>query len=145
LFVYWTGYSLEFGTDQKLYFRIYNGTQLDTPKSSVATIGQWTHVVGVYSTTIGPSLYVNGSYVGNTPTSGVLSYLSFSASYVGRWSTSYFNGLIDDVRIYAEALPSTEIQKHYVQGLEKLLFSQAIPQAEYDQRISVSNQYLAFD
>jgi prepilin-type N-terminal cleavage/methylation domain-containing protein len=41
---------------------------------------------------------------------------------IGRWSGSpqSFNGLIDEVRIYKEALSASEIQKHYVEGLERI-------------------------
>jgi len=53
-----------------------------------------------------------------------------------------WNGLIDEVRIYSAALPATEIQKHYVQGLNKLLANQAITKAEYDQRMEEFNQSL---
>jgi hypothetical protein len=58
---------------------------------------------------------------------------------------TYFNGLIDEVRIYSEAIPSTEIQKHYVQGLGRLLANQAITQAEYNQRIEEFNQSLVLN
>jgi len=51
-------------------------------------------------------------------------------------------GIIDDFRIYSEAIPATEIQTHYVQGLEKLLSNQAITQVEYDQRMEEFNQSL---
>ena len=61
---------------------------------------------------------------------------------IGKQGSQYFFGLIDEARIYTEALPSTEIQKHYVQGLEKLLANQAITQAEYDQRMEEFNQSL---
>ena len=30
-----------------------------------------------------------------------------------------FNGIIDEVRIYSEALTAGEIQKHYAEGLER--------------------------
>mgnify|MGYP001583051409 CR=1 FL=1 len=36
-----------------------------------------------------------------------------------RGTFQYFNGLIDEVRIYSKALSSAEIQKHYAEGLEK--------------------------
>jgi len=57
----------------------------------------------------------------------------------------YFNGLIDEVRIYAEALLSAEIQKHYVQGLNKLLANNAITEEEYNQRMAKTEQLLTFD
>jgi prepilin-type N-terminal cleavage/methylation domain-containing protein len=58
---------------------------------------------------------------------------------IGKYSSLYYLGLIDEVRIYSSALSATEIQKHYVQGLKKLLVSQAITQAEYDQRMEGLN------
>jgi prepilin-type N-terminal cleavage/methylation domain-containing protein len=76
-----------------------------------------------------------------THTYGTL--ISDSDFFIGwEYPGLYWNGLIDDVRIYSEALPSTEIQKHYVQGLKKLLSNQAITQAEYDQRMEEFNQSL---
>jgi prepilin-type N-terminal cleavage/methylation domain-containing protein len=61
----------------------------------------------------------------------------------GRLTSEMFSGIIEDVRIYSEALPSTEIQKHYVQGLEKLLSNQDITKAEYDRRMEEFNRSLA--
>jgi prepilin-type N-terminal cleavage/methylation domain-containing protein len=58
-------------------------------------------------------------------------------------SVKWFNGLIDEVRVYTTALSPAEIQMHYVQGLEKLLANQAITQVEYDQRMEEFNQFLA--
>jgi len=48
-----------------------------------------------------------------------------SPLYIGRitecWASPYlyFNGLIDEVRIYGASLTSGEIKKHYTEGLEK--------------------------
>ena len=76
-----------------------------------------------------------------THTFGTL--ISDSDFFIGwEYTTLYWNGLIDEVRIYSETLPATEIQKHYVQGLNKLLTNQAITQAEYDERMEEFNQYL---
>ena len=135
LFVYWTGYSIELDTDQKLYFRIYNGAQLDTPKSNIVTIEQWTHVIGIYNTITGLSIYIDGNHIGNTSTSGNLSYPSFTASYTSRWSSNYFHGLIDEVRIYNSAVSITQIQSQYLVGLDNLLSNGAISKSEYNQRI----------
>jgi prepilin-type N-terminal cleavage/methylation domain-containing protein len=59
-----------------------------------------------------------------------------------RYNSAVFFGLIDDIRIYSEVLPMTEIQKHYVQGLGKLMANQSITQVEYDQRMAEFNQSL---
>ena len=88
-------------------------------------------------------LYIDGIY--NTGSSDTVQIGKNRSIKIGGVTASgtYIDGLIDEVRIYSEALPSTEIQKHYVQGLNKLLVNQAITQVEYDQRMEEFNQYLA--
>jgi HPt (histidine-containing phosphotransfer) domain-containing protein len=54
-----------------------------------------------------------------------------------------FSGIIDEMHIYAKALPSAEVQKLYVKGLEKLFENNAITQAEYDQKMEEFEQSLA--
>ena len=87
------------------------------------------------------NLFLDGILVNSTTNSSSIQVNSFSIG--SAYGTVYFwNGLIDDVHVYSAALPSTEIQKHYVQGLEKLLANQTITQAEHDQRMEEFNQSL---
>jgi len=65
------------------------------------------------------SAYIDGVIYG---TSGSSSYdmNNFTGNLlIGKYSTSYFNGLIDNVHIYSTALSVYEIQQHYLAGLEK--------------------------
>jgi len=55
--------------------------------------------------------------------------------YIGK----NYNGLIDEVQVYAEALTATGIQKYYAQGLNRLLAKNAITEEEYNQRIAILN------
>jgi prepilin-type N-terminal cleavage/methylation domain-containing protein len=113
--------------------------------SNTVEHGEWHHVaVGRNGSLL--FIYIDGVNVtsgsvisGDLPEFDVK--LSFGKSS-GYWAYA-FEGLEDDVRIYSVALPSTEIQKHYVQGLEKLLANHAITQAEYNQRMEEFNKYLA--
>ena len=83
-------------------------------------------------------LFLDGVFVHSTTNSSSIQVNSFSIG--SAYATVYFwNGLIDDVRVYAEAIPSTEIQKQYAQGLKKLLANQAITQEEYGQRMKGLN------
>ena len=104
--------------------------------------GLWNHVVVTFNGSI-IRFYINGVQIGSKIRSGSLIDNSNDLS-IGSYNfaSGFFNGLIDEVRIYAEALPTTEIQKHYTQGLNKLLVSQAITQSEYDQRMKEFNQSL---
>ena len=47
----------------------------------------------------------------------------------------YFNGVIDEVRAYEEALSISEIQKHYVEGLKNLLAQKSVSKEELDRRM----------
>jgi hypothetical protein len=61
----------------------------------------------------------------------------------GRLTSEMFSGIIDDIRIYTEALPAAEIQNYYVQGLEKMFVSNAIPEAEYIRRMEEFSRSMA--
>lgn len=78
--------------------------------------GTWYHIVYVVTTT-GYSIYANGkllatgSFASTTP----LLYNSTHTLNVGYTSccSEYFNGVIDDVRIYNRALNTSEVQQLY--------------------------------
>jgi prepilin-type N-terminal cleavage/methylation domain-containing protein len=104
---------------------------------------QWHHVLAERS---GSAIYLfcDGKIV-DTIASGSTAarnhYFEIGRSY---WdsNTLYFNGLIDEVRIYNAALPTAQIQQHYAEGLKSLLANNAITEQEYAQRISDFNQVL---
>jgi hypothetical protein len=81
----------------------------DTP---VLQPGVWYHLVGTYD---GAQirLYLNGSQVG-TPTSVTGRIASTSdACYIGRYTTPYFNGTMDEVRVSNVARTPAWIQTEY--------------------------------
>ena len=109
-------------------------------------LNEWVHLVMTAKTGDKLLTYRNGVQVLTTSLpSGTFEVTANSlqiAGYSGNVTPPKFQGLIDEVRIYAEALPSAEIQKHYVQGLNKLLANNAITEEEYNQRITAFNQSL---
>ena len=71
---------------------------------------------------ISPTVYIDG-LAGTTVTANwhhivITTNTGFSASDVdiGRLNTTYFNGLIDEVRIYNRALTASEVRYHYNRG-----------------------------
>jgi len=83
----------------------------------------WTHLALVYD---GQELYcyIDGTLRGNTSITGRI--LSDSNFIIGRSlgtihgaATSYFNGTIDEVRIYNRSFTAFEIQKRYAEGAIK--------------------------
>ncbi len=82
-------------------------------------VNVWSHIAITLSGTSVKG-YLNGvQYSGTAAYSGTAT--NASNVEIGRraGATSWFNGLIDEVRIYATALSSAEIQKHYAEGLGK--------------------------
>ena len=116
-----TSYILGFGVAQnadKLEFCSYNSGswKCSNINSSSIPIGSWTHIVGTFD---GGNLrlYVNG--VAQTPVA--LSSLNYTTPYsltLGRYvpeigGGNYFNGLIDDVKIYNYALTPAQVNTLY--------------------------------
>jgi len=84
-----------------------------TDNSIVAN--EWYHILYTYNGSI-EKIYVNGIEKASRNNSGVI-YTPVSGNWIGKTSAcQYFHGLIDDVRIYEEALSSAQIKKLYVQG-----------------------------
>lgn len=79
--------------------------------------GQWYHVVGVYDNTA-MKIYLNGSLV-NSGTFDLTAIPSNSvATTIGMQnggSGSYFDGMLDDVRVYSRALSAAEVLQLYNQ------------------------------
>jgi prepilin-type N-terminal cleavage/methylation domain-containing protein len=136
-------------TENKIRFQVNTVNGSNNILFTSPKIETWYHLSLTYDNNNlldGLIAYVDGIRIGNNNTnSGFLSSITsvWKISNQTAPPTQSFNGLIDNVRIYSAALPSAEIQKHYVQGLERLLANQAITQVEYDQRMEEFNKSLA--
>ena len=91
-----------------------NGSHTQRNSNTVLALNTWYHVAGVYNaTTQSLDIYVNGVLDngvlrGTVPSSQVLAGLNAT---VGKRSGGYyFNGVIDNLRIYNRALSASEIQ-----------------------------------
>lgn len=100
---------------------------------TVVPVGEWMYAVATYDAANKMRLYLNGALdsgdmwrydsvsgvIVNTLLSGKIDTnnvpLSIGRSY---YNLDYFNGVIDEVRIYNQALSLSEIQKHYAEGME---------------------------
>jgi hypothetical protein len=83
------------------------------PGGTVLQAGVWYHVVGVYEKGKALRTYVNGKLDRELATAEVAG-ISTGALMLGREAPAgayWWNGLMDDVRIYNKALTSEEIQK----------------------------------
>jgi hypothetical protein len=95
---------------------------------ALTTTNTWIHVCSTYdgrggtSANAGIKLYKDGVSqsltLGGGGTYVAMENLS-APVYVGRYSTSYANGKIDDVRIYSKELSASEVEKNYNAGKSK--------------------------
>jgi len=94
----------------------------------------WYHLVLEYDGAYG-RIYTNGvssqNYLMSKPSQQTYPF-QIGIQGGSRW----FNGLIDDVRIYNSALSSAQIKQEYVAGLDSLLANGNISKEEYDERIN---------
>ena len=85
----------------------------------------WTHLTSTYDGS-SLNLYINGSLAQSVTANGAVDIgagpLQIGASYFGE----YFQGLIDEVRIYSRALGATEVQQIYQQSVVSLPFDFSI-------------------
>ncbi|MEM2974375.1 MAG: LamG domain-containing protein, partial [Candidatus Micrarchaeia archaeon] len=97
---------------------IYNGTSVVRVNSDL-TLATWTHVLATYN---GSDfiLYINGMAVNTTITSGSITTTTPRFA-IGRDTAlgRYFNGRIDEVRIYNRVLSPSEVLDHYQSSLYK--------------------------
>jgi hypothetical protein len=113
--------NLRMRSSGKFTFFLYNtfsGGELLS--NTVATVNTWYHVVGVYDGSQA-KIYINGVLDNFKDASGNVGDNNGSM-YVGwnQGSNWYFNGSIDDVRIYNKALSATEIRQLYKMGESRI-------------------------
>jgi len=145
---YYNGYRL-FYTTGSVFLQTGNGSATKNSPSIPASEflnNIWHHII-VTKDNSGFRIYHNGIFYNLNSISDNITVntktLRIGYNAYNSGEGRYFNGLIDEVRIYSVVLPTTEIQKHYVQGLERLLSNQAITKTEYIQRMAEFNQSLA--
>jgi prepilin-type N-terminal cleavage/methylation domain-containing protein len=95
----------------------------------------WTHMVHVFdgSKTYGAT-YENGK-IDKQNLSMTSSSIYTSANAVQMGTGTYFNGLLDNVRIYSTAVSGSQIKENYYIGLNNLLLNGNISKSEYIERI----------
>jgi len=101
-----------------------SGNGVTFTSASQVPVGKWTFVAVVYGNADGSlkKIYFNGVEqsitIGSAGTGGLSS--GVNRVFLGKLHDNvYFNGFMDDVRIYSRALNSAQIQQHYVAGLAK--------------------------
>jgi len=114
----------------KLHIRPHNGVAACTLDSvSALNVGEWYHVAGTIKGT-NVSLYINGVFNGSA-TCNYLLPPSNAISRIGSWgSIFFFNGTIDEVKIYPYALSNEQIRQNYFDSKDGFSDSRTIVSQE---------------
>ncbi|MBP8304535.1 MAG: discoidin domain-containing protein, partial [Phycisphaerae bacterium] len=109
-----TGYALKHEVNNRLEFFVYDEGwySASLPVEPAAFNGQWHHVAGTYDGHQ-VKLYVDGVLVASLVHEGVIASAAYNVN-IGRNSqetTRFYDGQIDDVRIYHGVLSRTEISR----------------------------------
>lgn len=85
--------------------------------TSFLRLNEWNHLVLVRDlTNMKLKWYKNGAKTNEINAFYAFATASALNAYIGRGYVSYYYGLIDEARIYSQALSSAQIQKLYAQG-----------------------------
>ena len=109
-----TSYALKQNTSNIMEFFIYDGAWYAANSQALGTEfnGTWHHVAGTYDG-VQAKLYIDGVLVGSILHKGDIDSVTYDVN-IGRDSQNtdrFYDGQIDDVRIYHGALPKSEIVK----------------------------------
>lgn len=133
----YVGLILFFSSNNLLYSR-GGASGHDITFSSAITDDRW-HFVVVSNTRSGNRIIgVDGVFQSSSYDSSSINFNSTYSLKIGTIYTAtsfYFNGRIDDIRIYNQAMPISQIQQNYYSGLNKLLARNGFDVVEYSQRL----------
>lgn len=116
----WHGYALVLNGDQTISFDGYDGTQswYGTTTTTPITPDEWHHIVGTKDAN-SVNVYVDGTLSATASTNPGIYYQRGGGVAIGRDGDAgdgvvpSFEGLLDEVAVYAHALPADRIQAHY--------------------------------
>lgn len=121
-------YLFGFLSVDKLKFYLFNNSAFQAVAYDTALTsseGQWMHIVATYdgrggtSANAGMKIYLNGSQVNNANESSgtYVAMENLSANLeVGKYSSNYAKGSIDEAKVYSKELSATEVLKNYNNG-----------------------------
>ena len=121
-------YAFGMGTSDTLFFVLYNGSSNYIAQVSTSTMtsyqGSWIHICATYdgsTNASGITLYVNGSVFNSSSlTGGTYTAPSGNANgrvYIGRYSTEYADGNIDETAVFNSELSQSDVTSIYNSGV----------------------------
>lgn len=131
-------YSTASWIDRPQFFIYCEGVANGLAGTSPLQKDKWYYLVGTYEKVSKKmTLYIDGNYNSSTVITGCTDYsITTNSNHAVIANYSAFNGLIDDVRIYNAAMPTSQIREQYYAGLNGLLFGGGMTEEEYLERLA---------
>ncbi|PKP01870.1 MAG: hypothetical protein CVU11_13795 [Bacteroidetes bacterium HGW-Bacteroidetes-6] len=107
------GYCLTAGENGKAEFTVaIANIWISVASPAIMGLNSWYHIAGVFDGSV-IKIYINGQLQATNTASGTISAATTTTMYLGEnptWSGRYFEGTIDEVRIWNTARSQSEIQ-----------------------------------
>jgi len=116
-----------------------DGVRKDVGVGSGLITGNWYYIAFTVKQNNSMKIYLNGELKGSLPIlSGTITTNSNPVRIAGQGNGTplWFDGSVDDVRIYNAAIPISQIKEQYYAGLNSLLANGSITNKEYSERIN---------
>ena len=126
------GNGLRLFTGEKIRFYFWSN-DLDVYTGDLTN--KWHHIVAIYDNiTNKQKVYVDGQ-LKEERTPSIPNTMN-SDLYIGmRPDTEHFNGLLNNVQIYNQSIPDSEIKQNYIAGLSSMFANGSMSKEEYSERI----------
>jgi hypothetical protein len=125
----WLIYQVDTGWSFRMYNQNGTTASLNIVGGPTPVIGTWYHVAAVYDGT-NAFVYVNGVQTATGVPTGYVPSAGGALFIGGRADSAYWwNGTADEVAVYGKALPASEIDAHYKNGIA------ASPSKPYNQLV----------
>jgi len=112
----WSGFTTEVNADRTFRWGLLGPSNQYFGTKKI-NWNQWYYLVGTFdNTTKRQCIYINGTQTECQTVTGDINYNQSPLYLSGAWD--HAKGLIDDVRIYSQALSQSQIQQQYVEGLK---------------------------
>jgi len=110
-------YILGYFSNGNLTFWVGHDTTTDSITMLQPPLGVWTHIVAVFTGGSRLEVFYNGTSQGFKPTTLASIGVGLEPLYIGKYDGYFFNGTIDEVRIYNRTLSAAEVSGHYNNGI----------------------------
>lgn len=110
MFTAWGGVTCELTTSNTIHCYVNGGNGACDSPNAITPDNGWIHLTYTFEDCVGGKLYINGQLIRSTASSGSISWTTTSGN-IGNYSNMYYNGCINDFRIYDHVLSSKEVEE----------------------------------